>query len=172
MKRFALLATILVAPLCLAPAHAAGCTATLAVGDASGLPGSSGIPVSVRVTTNQATRGIQVDIVDGTTDLTLTSCQSLVSGWNCPSTGTYGVNSRILFWTFSLARLPVLNNVEIARLVYKVSPFAASRTIPLVVSGLMVADTYNQACAVTGVNGSFTITGASAGVVVDDGVPF
>ena len=141
-------------------AYASGCQATLRIGNGSGRIGDAATYVPLYLTTNQPTRGIQVDVVDKTPGLIATSCSSMIPGWSCPisDSATYlGSSARILIWKFSTDSIPAGTNVEVARLFYVVAPGVAPASIPLTTAGLKIPDAWNSPCAVTGVAGSFVV---------------
>lgn len=170
-------------------AMASGCEAALSVSSVTAPPGSTNNIVSVRLTTNQPTLGVQLDIVDNVPSIYATSCTSLVPGLTCGfNAGGYNGVTRALLYSFSLNRIPAGTNVEILRLAYSVGLNARPYNYLFHLNGLIVADANNEACRFPG-DGLFTVTGAGAfsrapakipaidpdtalGVVVDDGVPF
>lgn len=189
MKRLAILA-LFVALCGFGQARAAGCEAALSLSSVTAPPGSRYNVVSLRMTTNQPTLGVQLDIVDGTPYLWATSCTSLVPGVPCSfNAGGYNGPTRVLMFSYSLTPIPAGANVEIARLQYSVGSNAARTSYLFHLNGLIVADMNNEACRFPG-DGIFTVTNPGAfsrvpaktapaidpetafGVVVDDGVPF
>lgn len=177
MKRFALLAVILIATFGFGRASAV-CNASVSLGSATAMPGSSGIIVPIRLTADQPTRGIEIDIIDNTPNLYITSAISRVPGYTCAySNMGYNAPSHVLFYSFSLTPVPAGIGMEVCTLTYAVTTFARPSTYILHPDHVMVPVSSNEACRLPG-DGTLTVNSASAfatpdaGVVVDDGVPF
>jgi hypothetical protein len=183
---------LLVASLGFGQAQAAGCTAALSLSDVTTLPGTTLNMVTVRMTTNQPTLGVQMDIVDGVPGIYATSCTSLVPGLTCGfNAGGYNGVTRILLYSFNLTQIPVATSTPVARIGFSVASNVVPYSRILHMNNFMVADSINEACRFPG-DGVFTVTNSSAfsrspaktpvidfdtalrdlGVVVDDGVPF
>lgn len=154
MKKILAVLAVLLATLAV-PAWAT-CSATFTVGQGSGSSGSS---ENLILTNNEAVRGIQVDITDGTAVLDATQCDSPISGFTC-AMADFASYVRVLIFSLSGAEIPAGTNVNVGRVLYSVDSGTPSQYICLDPTGLLVSDHNNNSCPATGVSGEFQVIGS------------